>query len=139
MNYSFCKFSVEFPGHGLIGVGIEFAGTCLVAKASQKDMDNLRNAIEKEENSLIKETLQKKLEEMESRKSEVRTDWKNVKDDFGKMFEEAKEDNRKLVAEAQFIKDVALHTRLMIEDLKYKVDNTSRFICFKENIYVRMV
>ena len=82
-------------------------------------MDKLRKAIEKEEDNLIKETLKKKLEEMES-KSEVRTDWKNVKGDFRKLFQESKEDNRRLMTEAKFIKDVALHTRLMVEDLRYK-------------------
>ena len=68
--------------------------------------------------------LERNLEEMKQQRSsstEVREDWEKVKEDVMQVFNNIKEVNRVIASDVKAIQDVILQTRLMVEDIRFKV------------------
>ena len=74
---------------------------------------------------VLKKTLQENLDKMQNLSNEVREDWSKVQEDMMKVFQGVKEQNNAQASAIKHIKDVALHSRIMLEDLKYKVLQSS--------------
>ena len=77
-----------------------------------------------EDSKVMKEMLQKNLEEMKQQKSsvsEVRNDWGQMREDIMLVFNNIKDTSKSTSNEIKPIKEVGLHTRIMVEDLKFKV------------------
>ena len=74
-----------------------------------------------ENQDILKKTLQEQLEKMQNLSNEVRDDWTKVQEDMMQVFQGVKEQNVAQASDIKHIKDVALHSRIMLEDLKYKV------------------
>ena len=101
-------------------MALEFGGTVLGAKASESDMDKMQKQLAAlgEDRAVMRQMLEKNFEKMNR---EVRDDWEQIKDDFKQKFDEVRLENKAIVEEVNTIKDIVLHSHLMIEDLKYKV------------------
>ena len=72
----------------------------------------------------LKSRLEKQLTEMEEQRQslvEIKSDWAEIKRELMENFQEVKLENQRMSRDIQSIKDVVLHSRLMIEDLKFKV------------------
>ena len=72
----------------------------------------------------LKSRLEKQLAEMEEQRQslvEIKSDWAEIKRELMENFQEVKLENQRMTRDIQSIKDVVLHSRLMIEDLKFKV------------------
>ena len=72
----------------------------------------------------LKSRLEKQLAEMEQQRQslvEIKSDWAEIKRELMENFQEVKLENQRMTRDIQSIKDVVLHSRLMIEDLKFKV------------------
>ena len=93
-------------------------------KASEKEMQDLRNHIASlgEGQEVLKKSLEEVLLRMENQRDEVRNDWGKIQEDMMIIFNDVKSSNREFAGVMKQIKDVALHARIMLEDLKYKVD-----------------
>ena len=92
-------------------------------KASEKEMQDLRNHIASlgEGQEVLKKTLEEVLLRMENQRDEVRNDWDKIQEDMMIIFNDVKSSNSEYAGVIKQIKDVALHARIMLEDLKYKV------------------
>ena len=114
-----------FPGSGIVAQALEFGGSLLNEKASEKEMQDLRNHIASlgEGQEVLKKTLEEVLLRMENQRDEVRNDWDKIQEDMMIIFNDVKSSNREYAGVIKQIKDVALHARIMLEDLKYKVDD----------------
>ena len=72
----------------------------------------------------LKSRLEKQLAEMEQQRQslvEIKSDWAEIKRELMENFQDVKLENQRMTRDIQSIKDVVLHSRLMIEDLKFKV------------------
>ena len=72
----------------------------------------------------LKSRLEKQLAEMEEQRQslvEIKSDWAEIKRELMENFQDVKLENQRMTRDIQSIKDVVLHSRLMIEDLKFKV------------------
>ena len=81
----------------------------------------------------LKSRLEKQLAEMEQQRQslvEIKSDWAEIKRELMENFQDVKLENQRMSRDIQSIKDVVLHSRLMIEDLKFKVIyNLQSLIC----------
>lgn len=114
-----------FPGSGCVAKALEFGGALLQDKASEKEMEDLKKIIASlgAGQEVLKKTLEEQLDKMQNVSNEVREDWSKIQEDMMKVFNEVKVQNVAQASAIKHIKDVALHSRIMLEDLKYKVDN----------------
>ena len=112
-----------FPGAGLLGVALEFGGTALGAKASEDEMEEIKRIIQElgQESAVLGQSLEQGFDDMKAGLHEIKRDWEEVKADFKQTFAEVKDETKALVTETKAIKDIALHTQLMVEQLRYKV------------------
>ena len=115
-----------FPGSGLVSGALSLGGTILQDKASEKEMKQLQQVINSlgEDSTVMRDMLERNLEEMKNQRSsssEVREDWEKVKEDIMIVFNSIKDENKIITNDIKSIKDVIMHTRIMVEDLKFKV------------------
>ena len=112
-----------FPGSGIVAKALEFGGTLLNAKATGEEKKILRKQISSlgESQEVLKKQLEDVLQRMENQTNEVRDDWDKIQDDMMRVFNDIKIESGETADAIKQIKDVALHARIMLEDLKYKV------------------
>ena len=126
-----------FPGSGIVAKALEFGGTLLHAKATGEEKKILRKQISSlgESQEVLKKQLEDVLQRMENQTNEVRDDWDKIQDDMMRVFNDIKIESGETADAIKQIKDVALHARIMLEDLKYKVISVA--LAFKVYILPR--